>query len=89
MSIKNFNELVFDMEWISVKKKLPEYSAQIRGNCFVNIILADNAGGVWPGDYTNGKFMVFGVEHPHITHWMPYPEPPDNKSFNRNAKASG
>ena len=63
------------MEWTSIDK-LPAYTTQIYGKRFVNLILADKDGGVWPGDYTDGKFIVFGVEHPNITHWMRYPEPP-------------
>jgi len=68
--------------------KLPEYTTHIGGRRFVNLILADKDGRVWPGDYTEGKFMVLGVEHHHITHWMRYPEPPDNNQNNRTQKAA-
>lgn len=62
--------------WVSVIDYLPEYEVQIRGVSFVNVLLADEDGAVWPGDYADGKFMVFGVEHPRITHWMYYPKHP-------------
>ena len=65
------------MEWTPIKERLPEYSGRIGNVCIVNLLLADESGGVWPGDYTDGKFiMVSGVEHKHITHWMPYPNAP-------------
>ena len=64
------------MGWISIKEKLPEYTTQIMGIKFANLLLADNSGGVWAGDYTEGKFYICGVEHPKITHWMLFPEPP-------------
>ena len=59
------------MKWISIVDGTPNEKIPA-----VNLLLADKNGGVWPGTYTEGKFMVFGVEHPYITHWMPYPDPP-------------
>lgn len=57
------------MNWIKVEDKLPEYQAQISGNKFVNILMADRDGEVWAGDYTNGEFCVHGICHPYITHY--------------------
>ena len=64
------------MKWISIVDGTPNYSDRMGRNLYANLLLADKDGGVWPGIYTEGKFMVFGVEHPYITHWMPYPDPP-------------
>jgi len=65
------------MKWISVEEKLPSYTKQCGGDQFAVVLMADNTGAVWAGDYINGKFCVFGVEHAHITHWMPFPTPPE------------
>ena len=66
-------------EWISVKDRLPEYTIQISGIEFIPVLIADSDGGVWAGDYTNDKFYVFGVCHPNVTHWMPFPKHPEKK----------
>ena len=65
------------MKWVSVKDHMPEYVIQISGVEYVPIIVADKDGSVWPGDYANGKFMVFGVHRLNITHWMYFPHHPN------------
>jgi hypothetical protein len=65
------------MKWIAVEDGLPEYAAQVGGQSFVCVFMADKDGGVWAGDYTDGKFFLYGIEHPHVTHWMHYPDPPN------------
>lgn len=64
------------MKWISVKERLPEYAFNIMGHEAVNILMTDGYM-VIEGDYTNGKFNIFGIEHNNITHWMPLPDPPE------------
>ena len=66
-------------EWISVKDRLPEYKIQISGIEFIPVLMADQDGGVWAGDYTSGKFYCFGIHHPNVTHWMTFPEHPEKK----------
>jgi len=57
-------------EWISVKKRPPEYDAPVWGwdaqcHCAKEV------------NYLNGEFFdVFG-EDADITHWMPLPAPPE------------
>lgn len=57
-------------DWISVKKRPPEYDAPVWGwdaqcHCAKEV------------NYINGEFFdVFG-EDAYITHWMPLPEPPE------------
>lgn len=62
-------------QWISVKERLPEYKFHVGGSLAVNVLVSDGRM-VGEGDFTNGDFYFCGVKHPHITHWMPLPEPP-------------
>lgn len=70
------------MEWISVKDKLPEYTNRIGNQRFVILILADKHGGVWPGDYTEGEFYIFGAKHSGVTHFMYFPKHPNEGGKN-------
>ena len=56
----------------------PEYKFHFQGTPTVNIIIALKDGSVWPGDYTDGKWCVLGVEVPkeRVGAWCLYPESP-------------
>lgn len=55
----------------------PEYEVQIGGNPFVCVLLKNSEGSVLPGDYTNGRWFVCGVQvdEKQIDGWCYYPEP--------------
>lgn len=64
-------------KWISVKEKLPEPGKEVlvlAGD--VEYPLYDIA---YRGPGRNHKWMVYGGTEAKITHWMPLPEPPENK----------
>lgn len=57
-------------EWISVKKRPPEYDAPVWGwdarcHCAKEV------------NYINGEFFDVFCEDADITHWMPMPAPPE------------
>lgn len=62
------------MKWISVKDKLPEKQTRV--------LLFDNGGfGILTGRIGSaGWYLEGGLdEFANITHWMPLPEPPEDK----------
>lgn len=57
------------MKWISVKDKLPD-----KEGCYlVNVECID--GNVVTVSYYSEEHKLLGM--PHISHWMPLPEPPE------------
>jgi len=65
-----------EVEWVPHTVK-PEYTTHFRGTRFVSLLLADSDGGIWPGEYEEGRFCVFGVEHQRIKYWAYYPKHPE------------
>ena len=67
-------------KWISVKDRLPENEHRVL--VFANDIVSEFCEVVgWNG----GDFLAIGFGHniiypPMVTHWMPLPEPPEDKS---------
>ena len=57
-------------KWISVRDKLPEP--------FVNVVVFSKSQGVGM-DYYDGKYWGFD----DVTHWMPLPEPPEEREENK------
>ena len=61
--------LTMEMEWISVKDRLPERMQPV-------IVCRDN-GKVEQGYRDVGDWWkVYGTRTKNVTHWMPLPEPP-------------
>lgn len=63
-----------DMEWISVKDRLPENPDYYLIACPV---WSESGQGI--GFFTGEKWqdeVVFTEIHQYVTHWMPLPEPP-------------
>jgi len=64
------------MKWISVKDKLPEYTAH--ASCFEFVaVLASDGESVFEALYEDGSWEIYGVKTNKITHWMPMPDPPN------------
>lgn len=56
--------------WISVKDRLPEE--------FAPVIVCRKGGKVESGMLdVNGWWKVYGTRTKNVTHWMPWPEPPE------------
>jgi hypothetical protein len=63
------------IRWYSPENP-PDYKFHVCGGRSVNIFIALVDGSVWPGDYTEGKFYVFGaeVDMERIGAWCRYPK---------------
>lgn len=61
--------MTMEMEWISVKDRLPEYMRPV--------IVCRKGGKVEQGHRDIGDWWkVYGTRTKNVTHWMPLPEPP-------------
>lgn len=64
-------------EWISVKERMPNYGQEVLVYPYPGAFRRNNIGSLTV--YNDGKGgSHFGhTYHDEITHWMPYPSPPE------------
>lgn len=67
--------LKFELEFFPSSVE-PKYSTRIGKKQFVNLLLLDNHGIVWNGDYTDGNWYIFGIQADvkNIAGYAHYPE---------------
>lgn len=60
-------------KWIACKDELPD------DEITVMTFEADSCEPIWPGwhDSEKGWMDITGVPIPSVTHWMPFPDPPE------------
>lgn len=62
-----------NMEWISVKERLPERKEY---NCRGYVIVARDDETVGRDFYNNGRWFFTNQSNHEVTHWMPFPPAP-------------
>ena len=71
-----------EVEWFPVDTP-PPYEFQVGGRPIAaSLILALDDGGVWPGDYTDGQWAVFGTQVPQtrVVAWCRFPRHPSEEA---------
>ncbi len=67
---------IANSEWIPVSERYPDEGEKV--------LIVDTRGRILTREYTNNgdwcdENCDYWIEHNHVTHWMPLPEPPESE----------